>query len=203
MYQIHEKLVPPHLLPHFGVMKSVFEDEELDRIKFFEKILDFQPAMTLGQTHDPENNDPEVHDYRNNKVGYMTVDQNTEWLWQKISHLIAKANYDLFLYDIEFIEAINYLIYEEGNEYKEHRDCTPLGYRKYDRKISGIVMLSDPDEYEGGDLEVNIAANTFEKVEMQKGDVAFFDSWFTHRVNPITKGTRRTLAFWAHGINKL
>jgi len=64
-------------------------------------------------------------------------------------------------------------------------------------------MLSDPDEYEGGELEINIGANTFDKVEMEKGDVVFFDSWFTHRVNPVTRGTRRALVFWVHGINKL
>jgi len=203
MFQIQEKLVPPHFLSHFGVMKSVFDDEEIDRIKFYEKILDFTPAATVGQKVDPETHDPDVHDYRNNKVGYMTVDQNTEWLWSKIAHITGKANYDLFLYDIEFLETINYLIYEEGNEYKEHRDCSSYGYRKYDRKISGIVMLSDSDEYEGGELEINISATSFEKTELQKGDVAFFDSWFTHRVNPVTKGTRRTLAFWAHGLNKI
>ena len=64
-------------------------------------------------------------------------------------------------------------------------------------------MLSDPEDYEGGELEINIGGNNFDKIEMEKGDVAFFDSWFTHRVNPVISGTRRTLVFWAHGINKL
>ena len=204
-FPLRQTLCPPYSLPHFGIMKDVFEAEEIDRIKFFEKILDFAPAMTTGEQ---QNN--EVHgDYRVAKIATMPIDQNTQWLWEKVAHVTAKANYDLFLYNVEFIESIDYIIYDGSNEgrYGAHRDVLTYGYRKYDRKISGIIMLSDPDEYEGGDLLIDLMGDAnkdnWYNAKLEKGDVIFFDSMFTHCVEKITKGNRHVLVFWISGVNKL
>ena len=190
MYQLRESVIPPYELPHFGVMKNVFDQEELDRIRFFEKILDFQKAQTVGEQRGGEQPEqPRVCD-----IASMILDQNTRWLWDKVAHISAKANYDLFLYDINSIEDLNYLIYNgtENGKYVSHRDVLMHGYRRYDRKISGIIMLSDPDEYKGGDLLVDTLASDskekWKKVELEKGDVVFFDSCFTHCVEPVTEG---------------
>lgn len=205
MYQLRESVIPPYELPHFGVMKNVFDQEELDRIRFFEKILDFQKAQTVGEQRGGEQPEqPRVCD-----IASMILDQNTQWLWDKVAHISAKANYDLFLYDINSIEDLNYLIYNgtEKGKYVPHRDVLMHGYRRYDRKISGIIMLSDPDEYKGGDLLVDVLASDskekWRKVELEKGDVVFFDSCFTHCVEPVTEGKRQVIVFWLHGKNKL
>lgn len=198
-------LLPPHVLPHFGTMQAAFNEEEVDRIKFFRKIIDFQQAQTSADQAEGVTS----ADYRICEAGTMPVDQNTQWLWDKIGDLSASANYDLFLYDIEYIETIDYLVYE-GNgksKYDWHIDTSYHGYRKYDRKISGIVMLSDPEEYEGGRLLVDNTGSgrddLIKEVSMKKGDVTFFDSNYRHCVEPVTSGLREVLVFWIHGKNKL
>jgi len=201
-YPLRNMLLPPHILPHFGQMKAVFDNEEIERIQFFKKILDFSP----GGLHQLFDSDEEktVDDYRVVEAATMNIDQNTEWLWSKISDLSAQANYDLFLYDVEYLETLQYLIYE-GNgksKYDWHTDRTIAGYRKYDRKISGILMLSDPSEYEGGRFLID-RSNEPETVELEKGDVLFFDSTFRHCVEPVTKGQREVIVFWVHGQNKI
>lgn len=206
-YQLRECLIPPYHLPHFGIMKNVFDQEEIDRIRFYEKILDFEKARTLSDIQNQ--NVEDEGKYRTSDIASMMIDQNTQWLWDKIGHISAKANYDLFLYDINAIEDLNYLIYHgsENGKYVPHRDSQLHGYRRYDRKISGILMLSDPSEYKGGELLIDLQATDsrekWKKAELEKGDVVFFDSCFTHCVEPVTEGKRQVIVFWLHGKNKL
>lgn len=205
MYPLIRKLLPTHYLPHIGTMKKCFSDEELDRILFFEKILEFKPARTLQDLEDGE----AAETYRVTDMAHMPIDQNTEWLWQRIAELTAKANYDLFLYDIEFLESISMLVYygSKGGKYDPHRDSSLHGYSPKDRKISGIVMLSDPEDYEGGKLKIDIEGSWnpdhLAEMELEKGDVLFFDSNMSHCVEPLTKGIRKVLVFWAQGTYKL
>ena len=60
------------------------------------------------------------------------------------------------------------------------------------------MQLSSPDEYEGGDLEINIGSTPL-KVKKQKGHIAIFPSFLLHRVSPVTKGLRKSLVWWVGG----
>ena len=41
--------------------------------------------------------------------------------------------------------------------------------------------------------------NLNEIVKLKKGEIVWFCPTFPHKVNPVTKGTRRTLVFWVEG----
>ena len=57
------------------------------------------------------------------------------------------------------------------------------------------LILSDPDEYEGGQLEI-----WGKPIDVyKKGSIIFFPSWMPHRVTPVTKGTRYSLVMWFMG----
>ena len=62
-------------------------------------------------------------------------------------------------------------------------------------------MMSDPSEYEGGELEICINGNIDKPIKLkpEKGDIVFFASWMPHRVAPIISGTRKTLVTWVMG----
>lgn len=208
MFQLPYSLAPPYELPHFGVMEKVFDEEEVDRIRFYEKILDFKDATIVGQQQGEEESEKQTA--RIAKNASIPQDENTGWLWNKIAHLSAKANYDLFLYDVSFLEDLSYTIYTgtDNGHYTKHVDCSLFGYRKFDRKISGILMLSEPDEYEGGTLAIDLYGGSPEDRWMRidkpnKGDLIFFDSNFVHTVEPVTSGKRQVLVFWVHGKQKL
>ena len=66
------------------------------------------------------------------------------------------------------------------------------------RKLSVSVQLSDPSEYEGGDLELMVNRN-YIKVPKEKGTIIFFPSYLTHRVTKVTSGKRNSLVAWFHG----
>jgi predicted 2-oxoglutarate/Fe(II)-dependent dioxygenase YbiX len=76
-----------------------------------------------------------------------------------------------------------------------------FGWQNYQRKISAVMMLTGPDEYEGGELEVCNNGN-FEDIQIlkpNKGDIVFFASWMPHRVKPVTSGERKSLVMWVMG----
>lgn len=198
MFQI-QSIIPTRELPHFGVMEGVFGQEEVSRIKFFEKVLDFED----GKTVDDRNADGKAaRTSRVCQTAHFSVDDNTQWLWEKVAQMSGNANYDLFLYKLTHIETLQYTIYEgsEEGKYDWHRDGILYSYCPHGRKITGIIMLSDPDEYEGGDLELDVDG-TLNPISMRlnKGDCVFFDALMSHRVTPVTSGRRDTLVFWLHG----
>ena len=67
----------------------------------------------------------------------------------------------------------------------------------YDRKLSVVVQLTDPSDYEGGIFE-------FKTVETPanfktRGSILVFPSYLEHQVTEITEGTRYSLVCWAEG----
>ena len=66
------------------------------------------------------------------------------------------------------------------------------------RKLSCVMLLNDPSEYEGGDFEV-MTNNQPLKIEFIKGRLIVFPSYILHRVTPIKSGVRRTLVNWISG----
>lgn len=183
------------MLLKFGVMKQIFTDEEVENIIFLEKLMNFTDAK-IGLQHNMEY----VSDIRETQVCFLPTDENTKWLYDKLSAISSQANYDLFMEDIEFMEDIQYSVYDVGCHYDWHVDAYD-DCRQWQRKISGVVFLTDPEEYEGGELEIitNGSPDKSQKLKPVKGDVAFFSSVHPHKVHPVTKGVRRTLVFWILG----
>jgi predicted 2-oxoglutarate/Fe(II)-dependent dioxygenase YbiX len=65
------------------------------------------------------------------------------------------------------------------------------------RKLSFTIQLTDPTEYSGGDLEF-MPAITDKRIKDQ-GTMTIFPSYMTHRVSPVTHGTRHTIVGWIYG----
>jgi PKHD-type hydroxylase len=58
--------------------------------------------------------------------------------------------------------------------------------------------LSDPEEYQGGQLEVYTGVAP-QEIKKEKGLISLFPSYVLHRVTPITSGIRKTLVVWICG----
>jgi PKHD-type hydroxylase len=186
-------------LPKFGVMTNGFTGEEVERILFLEKIMDFRSGQ-IGM-----DNGTVLKEARNSNIAFLPVDENTEWLYSRIAALVSRANYDLFMLDVDHLQTLQYTIYEsdEQQHYDWHLDAGAM-YDKYTRKISGSIALTDPDSYEGGELEIitNGRPDKSEKLKPKIGEIAFFSSEMPHKVHPVTSGIRKSLVFWVNGIRE-
>lgn len=179
-------------LPQWGIYKDAMSPEEVEQAVFLEKFLPLFDGRVNGEVVDKE--------ARDSKVTFLHHDEETDWIFRRLGDITPIVNYDLFMYDIEAIEAVQYTVYEEGQYYNWHLD-THNNWLNYERKISGTLMLSAPDEYEGGELEI-ITDGSPDRAQVLKpelGHCAFFASTMPHRVRPVTKGIRRSLVFWVQG----
>jgi PKHD-type hydroxylase len=173
----------------FTSWENVFSDEELERVNAIGMAL-LPEAAQVGTEVDV--------DYRRSKVSWIQLNAETEWIFSRLGYVISSLNgqfYGFSLYG--FVEGLQYTVYEEDNEgcYDWHVDWNSATSQ---RKLSVVVQLSDPTEYEGGDLQVLTSKNPTD-VEKAKARAAVFPSFILHRVTPVTKGVRRTLVAWICG----
>ena len=55
------------------------------------------------------------------------------------------------------------------------------------------MQLSDPDDYEGGNVQLLDEAGQSYMAPRKKGTIMLFDSRTQHRVLKVTKGTRKSI----------
>ena len=85
--------------------------------------------------------------------------------------------------------------FPKGSSYDWHVD---IGNNFPTRKLSFIVQLSDPKDYEGGDVEF-LNSKTDKESLRQQGKLIIFPSFITHRMSKVTKGVRHAIVGWVHG----
>jgi len=130
---------------------------------------------------------------------HFPLNAETAWLYERMAGLAQKINAENYRYDLTgFHENFYFLRYEEGNHFDWHLD---IGWQTpAPRKLSLILHLSDPSEYDGGELDVLVASHHW-RAERHRGLITAFPAFKIHRVTPVTSGTRRTLAMFLAGPN--
>lgn len=128
-------------------------------------------------------------DIRKSKVAFSKL-TNFEFL---IGSLIKELNrhYKFEGYQIENDFTFQFTEYQVNEYYNWHTDSGNTSNAK--RKISIVILLND--DYEGGDLVLNVNEN--EKIMDKKiGNLFLFDSNILHKVTPINFGIRYSLVTW-------
>jgi PKHD-type hydroxylase len=65
--------------------------------------------------------------------------------------------------------------------------------------LSATLFLSDPDEYEGGDLQIQDHGGS-QRVKLAAGDMILYPSTSVHQVLPVTAGSRVCAVFWLQSM---
>jgi PKHD-type hydroxylase len=65
--------------------------------------------------------------------------------------------------------------------------------------LSSTVFFSDPDEYDGGELEIQDTFGT-RKIKLPAGDMLLYPSTSLHKVNAVTRGARYASFFWTQSL---
>ena len=158
-------------------------------------------------------------DKRNSQNAWIPT---SHWVGGFLWHYIERANRENFLYDLRCIdnETIQYTQYDVGQFYGWHNDAglanqyrpeslgsTAEGRGKdylaekgeMVRKLSFAMQLSNPDDYEGGNVQLIDEKGDKYVAPRQRGSIMLFDSRTMHRVCKVTKGTRKSLVGWVVG----
>lgn len=93
--------------------------------------------------------------------------------------------------------------YEGGGTYGSHIDNALFrlpGTDTYVRTdISSTLFLSDPHEYDGGELVVEDSYGAH-RVKLAAGDMVLYPGTSHHHVTPVTRGTRLAAFFWTQSL---
>ncbi len=93
--------------------------------------------------------------------------------------------------------------YADGGSYGLHVDSAvmqlPGTGNRLRSDLSATLFLSGPDEYEGGELEIEGAFGV-QSVKLAAGDMVLYPSSSLHRVTPVTRGARVASFFWIESL---
>ena len=161
------------------------------------------------------NYDKKTLKYRDSDVTWL----KDQYLYDMLSPLLETANEKSgWKFDYDLAEDIQFTVYKPGGYYNWHSDggscnfsvanentTTTQNHWGKVRKISMTLNLSDPKDYEGGDLIIDFGPHSdkerFNHIKefKEQGSIVFFPSFTRHQVTPVTKGTRISLAYFIHG----
>lgn len=88
--------------------------------------------------------------------------------------------------------------YAEGMTYGGHYDAPfmpTINGNKIRADLSSTLFLSDPADYDGGELTFTIGDRT-ERVKLNPGDLFLYPASTLHSVSPVTRGERLCIVFW-------
>lgn len=94
-----------------------------------------------------------------------------------------------------------YARYKPGMQYGDHVDDPIMGppQGRYRTDVSTTIFLSEPDEYEGGEIVIRTAFGD-RKVKLPAGDAVVYPSTSLHHVAEVTSGERLVVVTWAQSM---
>ena len=146
---------------------------------------------------------------RKSKIAWL----HDKYLGKKLFNSVNSYNKQQWNYDLIGCDDLQYGIYFDGGHYNWHRDIENNPLKIDDkilcRKLSMTIWLSDPHEYEGGELDIEVKGPVDERgnvrhvryntLKYPKGSILIFPSDKWHRVRPVTSGIRKSLVTWFRG----
>ena len=196
-----------------------FTDLPADVVNIIERDVSEKFDMNMGESRLDGNTVNK--DKRNSYNAWIPT---SHWVGGFLWHYVQRANRENFLYDLRCIDAesMQYTRYAEGQYYKWHNDSDLASHYKpisngdhkdtdkkqqdfmnenteLVRKLSFSLQLSDPDDYEGGNVQLLDERGENYIAPRQRGCIILFDSRTQHRVLKVTKGTRKSIVGWVVG----
>ena len=170
----------------YAFWNNAFSKEECQTIINIAK----DKGLTNGKTKSESN-------ARDSKISWLYASDNIDWVFRRVTDITLNLNQRFFKFDLFGInEGFQFTNYEApSGKYGKHVDRAinmPV------RKLSISIQLTNPEEYDGGELKLY---NSGEETVMDKtqGTLILFPSYVLHEVMPVTKGERNSLVTWVTG----
>ena len=132
---------------------------------------------------------------------------NDSNLSMELFNSINICNSENWSYDLDGCDGLQYGTYSGGGYYDWHVDVEQkvkfMDGKYLARKLSMTIWLNDPDEYEGGEFDLEVKGPhrdlRYDTFKLSKGSIIIFPSYMWHRVRPVTSGVRKSLVTWFRG----
>ena len=164
---------------------------------FTKDECEFIIQLAKDHTSPAETTNKKLDGYRNSEISWIYPCVEYDWIFNRMTSIIVDLNKLYFGFDLYgFLEGIQFTKYlSPGGKYGMHVDNE---FNREVRKLSFTLQLSEPWEYEGGDLCLYVSDSP-QYMKRDRGSVALFPSYVLHEVTPVTQGTRYSLVSWVTG----
>ena len=179
--------------------QPVLTPEQCDEvIRIGQSIPNEQAKVGMGR-QSVENKAENRYDtkMRVTTIGWIPFDKGAP-MYGLIERWMLNTNSNHFGFEgMQITEQAQYTEYPKGGFYEWHVDNDLVMTQMPPvRKISMTLLLSDPKDFEGGELEL---IDDKKRPNLKRGHALFFASFIRHRVKPVTKGNRKSLVMWFGG----
>lgn len=173
----------------YAYWEKVFTKEECEKVIKIAKKKGFIKATT--------NNKNDKTNVRSSEVSWLYPNDNLDFAFRKITDVVLNLNKQFFQFDIFGLnEGLQFTNYKApSDKYGKHID---RAYGHCIRKLSISIQLTDPNEYEGGEL-ILYEDDRGTEMKKEQGTLILFPSFLLHEVKPVIKGERNSLVAWVTG----
>ena len=173
----------------FYVMK-ILEENQVKKIKKYYDTAVFEQGLWGGKV---------VDILQKNNLEIDNTDKKCTECSEMISLALEKNN-DFINYIHPFdMSIVNFARYTEGMYYNYHNDNYIMTQKSKKSKIrtdySCTLFLSSPDEYDGGELVLQLGNQT-KSFKLESGYAIFYPTGCVHKVTEVTRGVRDVAIFW-------
>jgi PKHD-type hydroxylase len=190
--------------PKFENSSWNFEVDQTNLYAFWNNAFSKQECQTIiniaknkGLVKGTTFNDDKKKDVRDSKISWLYPIDGIDWVFRRVTDITLSLNERFFKFDLFGLnEGFQFTNYEApSGKYGKHVD---RGMNMCVRKLSISIQLTNPEEYEGGELKLYDGE---EETVMDKtqGTLIIFPSYVLHEVMPVTKGERNSLVTWVTG----
>lgn len=184
-------------------LPEVFSPAECARIIALRESLGFDlaPIPTRSTVDGPLRSHVVDRAVRRTERTHILSTPDHSWIYERLGAAVELANGQAWQFKLSYLEPLQLLAYPEDGWFDWHSDLGDRGVASL-RKVSASILLSDPDTYEGGELQLMNAGKELVPGRSQ-GRAILFPSFQNHRVLPVRRGTRHVLILWTVGRHPL
>jgi PKHD-type hydroxylase len=170
----------------YAFWNNAFSKEECQTIINIAKNKGLIKGTTQGES-----------DVRDSKISWLHPSDNMDWVFRRVTDIVLNLNERFFKFDLFGInEGLQFTNYQApSGKYGKHVD---RGMNITVRKLSISIQLTNPEEYEGGELYL-YEGDKGTIMDKTQGTLIIFPSYVLHEVMPVTKGERNSLVTWVTG----
>jgi PKHD-type hydroxylase len=171
----------------YSFWKNAFTKEECQKIINIAKDKGLIKGKTTGES-----------DVRDSKISWLYPNDKMDWVFRRITDIALNLNERFFKFDLFGInEGLQFTNYEApSGKYGKHID---RAVNMAVRKLSISIQLTNPEDYEGGELKLYDGEENGTVMDKSQGTLVLFPSYVLHEVMPVTKGERNSLVTWVTG----
>jgi PKHD-type hydroxylase len=171
----------------YAFANNVFSKEECQTIIDIAKNKGLINGTTFNKSSDA----------RDSKISWLYPIDNMDWAYRRVADVSVHLNEKYFNFDLFGMnEGFQFTNYQApSGKYGKHIDRSKSTAV---RKLSVSIQLTNPDDYEGGELYLydDDKGTVMDKTQ---GTLIMFPSFVLHEVMPVTKGERNSLVTWITG----